>query len=97
VYVIPGGSGLVLGYAARAIGPSFRRSGRWIWLLPSLVCAVAFLASLFLDAEELPYFFVPKGGASEEGIQLILVTLPAVSCCFYALGIRGAGVGGEGQ
>ena len=71
--------------------PTFRASGRPVWLLPTIFFATTFVIAMISDrAEVIPEFFGTSSSRNPEaGIVAVLITFPTVACCFYALGIRG--------
>jgi hypothetical protein len=87
-YISPGLFGFLLGVLARSLGFAVTQAGRWIWVIPVSIFAVAFLVTLMSDWHRvLPGFFGIRGGQTEEGIGAIFITFPTLACCSYAVGI----------
>ena len=87
-YISPGLFGFMFGLLARSLGSAVRQAGRWIWVVPVSIFAVAFLATLLSNwRQALPEFFGIRGGATEEGLIALFITCPTVACCSYAVGI----------
>ena len=77
--------GFYLALLVYKIAPSAAATGRWIWVLPSLVFAAFFFAGLRTESlsEELRSFFYPNQG--EGAWPLMMLTFPACSCICYSL------------
>ena len=78
----------MFGVLASSLGPAFKRAGRWIWIAPVSLFAVAFLDGLFTDWRHvIPDFFGVSGGEAEQGLLAMLITFPTAACCLYSVGI----------
>jgi hypothetical protein len=78
VLVLPVMVGIALGFLVWMWVPSWRRTGRWIFCLPSLLFVFAF-ANNWRD----PEFFYPN--SDNEGLAAWLITVPAAVCAGYSL------------
>jgi len=79
--------GLIFGYSVQNGAPrSIRSGGKWVWVLP--ICCVVYgcLDALLVQPSDLPVMFWP-GSKGWEGIWFLFITLPALGCCFYSLGV----------
>ncbi len=87
--------GLVLGSRMQAVFPrAIESGGRWAWVVP--VCNAGFWIVDELKRSpdsKVSNFFVVSNGPGLTGIEMFLVTLPAVASCMYSIGITIAGRG----
>jgi len=87
LHAFPAVVGFPLAYLINRLWWRASRSGRWIWILP----CVAWSYDVFLVGTRLPLSerlaneFAPSGGT--EGLALALVTIPALACLLYSLGM----------
>ncbi|MBI2680561.1 MAG: hypothetical protein HYX25_06080 [Candidatus Solibacter usitatus] len=85
-YAYPLLAGFMLGFVARRFSPKSNQTGRWVWVLPVLVCVLGFVFDLTQDpANAISTFFKPNG--SEQGMNLFFFVYPAVASGFYSLGV----------
>lgn len=63
------------------------RTGRWIWIVPTLIwaCDLLFVGSDTPFSARLSSEFAPAG--STEGLQLALVTIPTLTCICYSVAL----------
>jgi hypothetical protein len=79
--------GGMFGYRAqRADGRMADSFGQWIWISP-LFIDVWFMVGDIRRGHSIACFLRNCNGPSLTGVELYVCTLPAVACCFYALGI----------
>src|SRR5689334_6450416 len=91
-YVSFAAVGFSLGYGAQNAFPRASLSGgRWVWIAPVCVFVAGLLLDLAKVPNEIPDFFISRPGRGEQGITQVLLTLPAIGCCFYSLGLLLAG------
>lgn len=86
------GAAFILGRMARSKLPSFAYSGRWVWLLPSVLMAALFLSSAFssrLGTDLLDLVSPPSEGESLWAVALMLY--PTLGCVGYSLGVASRG------
>jgi hypothetical protein len=87
-YACPPIIGWALGRVARKIGPTFRESGRGIWVAPVTLFVLVLAVSIFSDwRRALREMFMFTNEQPESGLAVVLLTFPAVACCFYSIGI----------
>ena len=78
--------GFLAGYAVQIRVPrSVTSGGTWVWVLPVSLVALGSIYDLLELPTELPKLFY--GMTHVWGVFFAFVTLPAVACCFYSLGI----------
>ena len=80
--------GFGLGYAVQSRLPrSIKCGGTWVWIIPSLVLAWAFIDTpARFSWREAALLFWP-GSEGEAAWGLIFLTLPTLACFFYSLGV----------
>ncbi len=80
------GLALALAIAVRRVFPSASRSGRWVWVLPVLLCTAGFIwdCTLFGFPRAVSEFFY-FGPAGEAALGFALITFPTCSCIVYSL------------
>ena len=78
--------GLVFGFVMRS-QRDWDRTGRWVWILPSLVWLWEFSWGIALRplSYTLIYMFAASGGT--EGLPLLLITIPALGSICYSAAI----------
>jgi hypothetical protein len=59
--------------------------GRWIWIPPVCIMLLALAWDTSVGQPASFYFYYSGPGLT--GVQMFLFTLPAIACCFYAVGI----------
>ncbi len=88
IYASPVVLGWTLGRLARSMGPTFRAAGRGVWVAPTFFFLVVLLSEFTSDPKRvLPEFLGTSSRNPEAAFVAVLLTFPAVTCCFYALGI----------
>jgi len=87
LYALPSVVGFPLAYLVNRLLRRAYRSGRWIWVLPCLAWAYdVFLVDTRSPlSTRLANEFAPSGAT--EGLPLAIVTIPAVACILYSLGM----------
>jgi hypothetical protein len=87
-YLLYSGFGFVIGYKMQVSFPrAIESGGRWIWIPP--VCLATFSVvhySSVFHRSMLPDYLWPTPGPDLKGIELLVVTLPAIGSCFYSIG-----------
>jgi hypothetical protein len=87
-YACPPVVGWTLGRVARKIGPTFRESGRGIWVAPVTLFVLVLVVSIFSDwRRAFREMFMFTNDQPESGLAVVLLTFPTVACCFYSIGI----------
>jgi len=85
-YLVFTGAGLALGYTVQNVLRTARRSaGLLVWIAPCCVLAWGVLDQARAPGTVLGTYFVFTRG--DEGIGVALITWPALSACFYSVGV----------
>jgi hypothetical protein len=83
--------GFALGYAVqRAFPRAIACGGPWVWIAPASLLVLGRISDTAKShASEIPlYFRLTSEG--ETGWGFMLLTLPAIACCFYSIGVVAA-------
>ena len=87
-YTLCGLTGYGIGRLVKHWLPRLARSGgKFVWVLPALVLIFALLNELRMGSSRIGSYFIARPGMGGEGWGIIVVTIPAVGCCFYSLAI----------
>jgi hypothetical protein len=79
-------AGMAIGYWVQLHDDRMDASlGRWIWIPP--VCLVLFAMTYDISVGQSASHFFNGSGPGLSGVEMFVFTLPAVACCFYAVGI----------
>jgi hypothetical protein len=86
LYSFPGLMGFPLAFLVSSKWPSYRPTGRWIWVLPTFLWAheVLFLGTYLPLSARLALEFTPSG---IEGMILAISTIPTLGCICYSAGM----------
>lgn len=85
-YLAFAGAGLSLGFAVGSRSRvAIESGGKWIWILPAFILAVGAWRDFRNSSTKVLSYFVPLPG--DEGLVLLLLTLPAVGSAFYGIGL----------
>jgi hypothetical protein len=76
---------IVLALAVSALAPTSYIEGRWVWMAPVGLVALAVVGDLVGGRpSEIRQLFYVGNGEGEAGLVLVLVTQPAWGCCCYS-------------
>ncbi len=80
-----------IGYTAAWLAPTLAPTGRWMWV-PASPVVISLIVKAMLPPQRVPWlpeeFFVTAGN---EGLSVVLLTLPACSAMGYSIGVLLAG------
>jgi len=81
--------GFILGYATQTAYPRAQQSGGlWVWIPPVCMAIYAVIEQFERNPGKLiGNYFLFRSGSGIEGMGIVFVTLPAISSCFYSVGI----------
>lgn len=88
VYACPPVAGWTLGRIASKLSPTFRASGRVIWVIPAVLFVLLLTGSAYSDWQKaLVTAFMFRNDEPESGLGVVLITFPTVACCFYSFAV----------
>ena len=93
-YLVFSAQGFLLGFRFQTAFPrAIESGGRWVWVAPACNLLIWILYELGRGpvSHVGDFFSFPQARGNEGGIEMILITWPAISSCFYSVGIHAAG------